>query len=133
MHGAGVRRALAFGVGALALEATGSVFHAYVVQDAPMSPEKMLRGDFLVAGLAGAAMLGWQGLGRGAGGSRAVLAFGLGFLFALFLELLNDAFPGALFRPKDIVGAVVAWSYVLLGTLGASAILSRGGVPKGTP
>jgi len=132
MRGARVLRALAFGIGALALEATGSVFHAYVLQDAPLSLERMLRGDLLVAGLASAAMLGWQGLGRGAGDTRAFLAGCLGFLFALFLELLNDALPGALFRPRDIVSAVVVWSYVLLGTLGASVILSRPRGPKET-
>lgn len=128
INDAGLARALTFGVGALSLEVTGSLFHAYVVRDVPLSLERMLRGDLLIAGLASAAILGWEALWRGARDTHRSLAWCLGFVFALFLELLNDIVPGALFSPKDAVSGVLVWSYVLLATLGASIVLRRRGV-----
>ena len=109
MKGAWLRRAGLFGLGVLSLEFAGSLFHAHVVRDAPLSLEKMLRGDILIAVLSTAAVLAWHALLRGAQGARSVLSFSLGFVFGLFLELLNDAFPGGLFSSKDARG-VCSWS-----------------------
>ena len=125
MQKARLRSAASFGSGVLSLELAGSLFHAYVVRDVPLSLEKMMRGDVLVAVLSAAAVLAWQAILRGGHRTRAALAWFLGFVFGLFLELLNDAFPGGLFNPRDAASAVAAWSYVLFGTLGASAMLSR--------
>ena len=120
-----LRPAVVFGIGALSLEVTGSLFHAYVLRDVPLSLEKMLSGDVLIGGLASAAIFSWLVPRRGARETRGYLTWFLGFSFALFLELLNDVFPGALFSPTDVVSGAVVWSYVLLGALGASVVLSR--------
>jgi hypothetical protein len=120
-----LRSAGLFGGGVLSLEFAGSLFHAHVVRDAPLSLEKMLRADILIAVLSAGAVLAWQALLRGAQGGRSVLSWCLGFVFGLFLELLNDAFPGGLFSPRNVGHGIVVWSYVLVGTLGAAAVLSR--------
>jgi len=124
-----INNAAAFAIGVFSLEVAGSAFHAVVLK-APMSIEKMMRGDAVVAVLSGLLVFAWRAVLPRASHARPALSWGLGFVFALFLELLNDAFPQALFRPKDLATGAIVWSYVLLGTLGAAVAISRGQARK---
>jgi hypothetical protein len=123
---------IAFAVGAVGLELSGSLLHALILRDLPpgITLGWLVRHDVAIALLS--AVLFGVGLRRpGSSSVRSaeardlVVAGLLGLAFALLLELIGNILPNSLFGPTRILPAVVAWGFFVAGPFMAASVLAR--------
>ena len=126
------RLVVAFGAGCAGLELSGTLLHGLVLRDLPreVTVGSVVAHDLTIA-LFGAVLFGLGLSLQGAGSLRRaargdlVLALVLGLLFALVLELINNALPGSLFQPASRAQATLAWAYFVSAPLLASVPVGR--------
>ena len=129
-----VQRSLCFALGILLLEGTSSLVHALVLRDIP--PEMVAQGvdvywmlsrDILLSVLGGVAFafgaLFYKSAPALSGRYRTCV--GLGFAYAVVLELLNWVLPNSLLAPATWLQGVIAWLYFVVGALFAAHIAMR--------